>query len=100
MAILFRVLLISLVVYLVVKLVRDSLSPPGKQDNTVKPDDRSRKVSKDVGEYVDFEETDKDKGRTTKDEGRRGESSDKEQRAGSRESSRVSDKKSGTRDFR
>ncbi len=99
MAILFRVLLISLVVYLVVKLVRDSMTPPKEEDKTVRSKDKSRKVSKDVGEYVEFEELE-GKEKKAKSEGRTSESSGKEQRTGSKESSRVSDKNMGTRDFR
>jgi len=88
MAILFRVLLISLLIYLVVKLVRESLSGPGEEDKNVKSTDKSRKVSKDVGEYVDFEEVD-GKGQRAKDEGRTSE-----------RTSRVSDKGKKSRDFR
>ena len=56
MAILFRVLLISLLIYLVVKLVREYLAGPKEEDQNIKSKDKARKVSKDVGEYVDFEE--------------------------------------------
>lgn len=89
MAILFRVLLISLVVYLVVKLVRDSMSPPKEEDKTVRSNDKARKVSRDVGEYVEYEEVKEGNGQSAKDEGHTGEST-----------SRVSDKSKKTRDFR
>lgn len=91
MAILFRVLLISLLIYLVVRMVREWMAGPPDKEEKVKTSAKSRTVSKDVGEYVDFEEIKKEKGerQTTKDERGTGE-----------KGSRVSDKRKGTRDFR
>jgi hypothetical protein len=90
MAVLFRVFLIALIIYLVVRMIRQFMEGPSKQDTNVKSPGRERKVSRDVGEYVDFEEVD--------GEGRRAKGEEKG--AGSRGSSRVSDKERGTRAFR
>lgn len=83
MAILFRLFFISLLVYLVWKLIRDFMSGPKEEEKKVKTSVKDRKVSKEAGEYVEFEEVKKDKGQTTKDKGKR-----------------VSDKDRGTRDYR
>lgn len=62
MIILFRIFLVSLIVYLLVRSftgynnsrrVDDSHSGP----NGVSPD-QSRRISKDTGEYIDYEEVD------------------------------------------
>jgi flagellar biosynthesis/type III secretory pathway M-ring protein FliF/YscJ len=89
MALLFRVLLIALLIYLVVKLVRETMAGPEEEDQKVRSSDKARKVSKDVGEYVDFEEINEGERRKAKDERRTSEKTD-----------RVSDKERGTRDFR
>ena len=65
MALLFRLLLISLLIYLVVKLVRDTIYGSDKGDRDLKSDGSSRKVSRDTGEYVDYEEVKDDEGRKT-----------------------------------
>lgn len=95
MTILFRVLLFALLIYLIIRMIREFLTGPKEEDTNVKSSAKERKVSRDVGEYVDFEEVKEGKGQRTNGEGGTG----KEQGAGSK-GSRVSDKNRGTRDFR
>ena len=56
-----RLILFGVLAYLIIRLVRQVFSGKGsKRDNTVnsnKGKDK-RKVSKDVGEYVDYEDMD------------------------------------------
>ena len=73
MAILFRVLLFALLIYLIVKMIREFLPGPGRKMTNVKSSGKERKVSRDVGEYVDFEEVNEGKGQSAKGEGRTGE---------------------------
>ncbi len=54
-----RFLLFAVVFYLLIKLVRDIMRG-GKKEEKVKSSTDKRTVSKDVGEYVDYEEV-KDK---------------------------------------
>lgn len=56
---LFRFLLFAVIFYLLVKLVREIMRG-GKKEEKVKSSTEKRTVSKDVGEYVDYEEV-KDK---------------------------------------
>ncbi len=99
MTILIRVLLFALLIYLIIKMIREFLAGPKEEDTNVKSSAKERKVSRDVGEYVDFEEVKEGKGQRAKGEGHTGERTGKEQGAGSK-GSRVSDKGRGTRDFR
>ena len=61
--ILFRFILIGLVIYLVVRLLigyvdkKESFS--GKQDIGKNNNANNKKVSKEIGEYVDYEDVDK-----------------------------------------
>lgn len=57
----FRFLLIMGLVYLVYQFFKYLLVPSGKKEPPVQETDRKkkkRKVSKEVGEYVDYEEVD------------------------------------------
>ncbi len=63
MAILFRFFLIALLIFLIVRMVREFFSGP-KDDGNVKPSSAGRKVSKKAGEYVDYEEVKDKKGRS------------------------------------
>ena len=82
MAVLFRLFLFAILIYLIVRMIREFLSSPKQDDSKMSSSPRERKVSKDVGEYVEFEEI-----------------NGKEQGAKSKES-RASDKEKNTRDFR
>ena len=55
-----RILLIAILIYLVVRLVNQFLSGPKQDDksNVNNKKSRDKKVSRDVGEYVDYEELD------------------------------------------
>ena len=56
-----RLILFGVLAYLIIRLVRQVFSGQGsKRDNTVnsKKGEDKRKVSKDVGEYVDYEDMD------------------------------------------
>jgi len=55
-----RILLFSVLFYLIIKLIRDFMSGPSDKSK-VKADSSKRSVSKDVGEYVDYEEIKKNK---------------------------------------
>lgn len=54
-----RFVLFFVLSYLVIKLIRDFISGGKKKEEKLKDSDNSRKVSKDVGEYVDYEEVGK-----------------------------------------
>ena len=69
MAILFRFLLFAILIYLVVRMIREFMAGP-KDDDNLKKGSEGRKVRKDAGEYVDYEEV-KRKGKRTKDNGQR-----------------------------
>ena len=56
-----RLILIAILVYLVVKLVRDVAG--GSQSSNSSSGGNDRKVSRDVGEYVDYEEVKDDDNR-------------------------------------
>lgn len=61
--ILVRILLIGLIVYLIIrsflKYGKDKEPVTGQQESGDKVKSESKKISKSVGEYVDFEELDK-----------------------------------------
>jgi hypothetical protein len=56
MAVLFRFLLFAVLIYLIVRMIRKFFSAPKEDDKNVKTSSNGRKVSKDVGDYVDYEE--------------------------------------------
>ena len=58
----FRLILFAILIYLLVRLVKQFLSPAGKEkEDKINYSSSARKIRKDVGDYVDFEETDKGK---------------------------------------
>ena len=59
--ILIRYLLIGLIVYLLVRLFARFGSGPDKRQDGVKSNDKhaGKKVSKEIGEYIDYEEVKK-----------------------------------------
>jgi hypothetical protein len=65
MALLFRIFLIGLLVYLVLRTIssfgaRTGNSDTRERDNRTNAQGKKRGVSKDVGEYVDYEEVNSD----------------------------------------
>ena len=53
----FRLILFAILFYLVVRLIKQFMSPSvNKKEEKIKGSNSTRKVSKDVGDYVDFEE--------------------------------------------
>jgi hypothetical protein len=62
---LFRVILFAIVIFLIVRLFTGSGSNKGpfsgKSDLEKQSDKNSKKVSKEIGEYVDYEDVKKDK---------------------------------------
>lgn len=59
--IIIRFILIFLIVYLLVKGFLRSLSledPPQPPRETKKPKEPEKKISKEIGEYIDYEEVD------------------------------------------
>ena len=56
-----RLILIALLVYLVARLVRQMTVAPDSDGN--RKDSNERRVSRDVGDYVDYEEVDDEEGR-------------------------------------
>ena len=57
----FRVILFGILLYLVIKLINQFVSGLRGKDPEVDKNqdkDKGRKVSKDVGEYVDYEDVD------------------------------------------
>ncbi|MBE0674132.1 MAG: hypothetical protein IH591_05685 [Bacteroidales bacterium] len=65
MAVLFRIFLIGLLVYLVLRTISSFGARTGHADtreggNRTNPQGKKRGVSKDVGEYVDYEEVNGD----------------------------------------
>ena len=61
--ILVRIILISLIVYLIIRSFVRSLETRRPETHKPEPDSRSnsgnKKVSKEIGEYIDYEELDK-----------------------------------------
>ena len=52
-----RIILFVILFYLVVRLIKQFLSPSvNKKEEKIKSSNSTRKVSKEVGDYVDFEE--------------------------------------------
>ncbi|GEM_PF-1450116 len=90
MVVLFRFLLFAFLIYLIVRMIRGFMSGPRQEDTNMKAGGKERRVSRDVGEYVDFEEVNEAKEQREKgEEGHTGKGT-----------SRVSDKSNKTRDFR
>ncbi len=56
-----KLILFVILTYLIIRFIRRLLSPPRTGgDDTIKSkaDKNTRKVSKDVGEYIDYEDVD------------------------------------------
>lgn len=60
MVVLFRLLLFAGLIYLIVRMVRQFFAAPEQDNKNVKTSTKGRKVSKDVGDYVDYEELEGD----------------------------------------
>ncbi len=56
MAVLFRIFLISLLIYLVIRSFRTDTRGEGKVTITRNKDKSKEGISKDIGEFVDYEE--------------------------------------------
>ena len=54
-----RIILFGFLIYLVIRLINQFVSGlTGKKKDDNEPGPKERKVSKDVGEYVDYEDVD------------------------------------------
>ena len=60
MSLLIRIILIGTVIYLIFKSFADYARTPEEEHRTEprKPENKIKKISKEVGEYVDYEEVD------------------------------------------
>lgn len=61
MLILFRIFMVSLIIYLIIRAFSryNTIEDSERKDSVTEKKDNSRKISKKTGEYIDFEDKDK-----------------------------------------